>query len=233
MKNTLVIPDLHAPFHHIDSIPFLVAVRDRFKTEQTICLGDETDQHALSYHEHDPNLYSAGDELAQAAEFLGQLHREFPVMRLCESNHGSMVYRKAMTHGIPKGMLKTYEEIYNVKGWSWHEEIIETINHKIKVCFKHSFGSTVHTALPKQGGVCIVQGHHHSKCNVEWLETPTNRLFGMTAGCLIDSTSLAFAYNRLSPARPFLACGVILNGMPINIPMWTDHRGRWIRKISI
>lgn len=232
MKRTLIIPDMHAPYQHIDTLPFLCSVRDRYKTEQTICLGDETDQHALSYHESNPDLFSAGDELACAAEFLLELHKEFPVMRLCESNHGSLIYRKALTHGIPKGMLKTYEEIYGVKGWSWHEEIFERVNNKVQVCFKHSFGINIANALPRQGGVCIVQGHHHSKCNVEYLETPNSRLFGMTVGCLIDQKSLAFAYNRLSPARPFLACGVIIDGMPINIPMWTDSRNRWTKKLS-
>jgi hypothetical protein len=232
MKRTLVIPDLHAPFHHIDALPFLKAVKEAFKTDAAVCLGDEADGHALSYHETNPDLHSAGDELELAAAFLQELHKVFPVMRLCESNHGSLLYRRATTHGIPKGMLKSYEDIYQVKGWTWHEEVIETIKPGLQVVFRHSFGQTIHTSLPRQGGVCCVQGHYHSKANVEWLETPTLRLFGMTCGWLGDKNSLAFAYNRISQARPILACGVILDGCPHVIPMWTDARGRWTGKVS-
>jgi hypothetical protein len=232
MKNTLCIPDLHCPYQHIDALAFLCAVRDRYKTTQSVCLGDECDAHALSYHETNPNLPSAGDELDMAKEVMQEIHKEFPVMRLCESNHGSMIYRKAITHGIPKGMLKTYEEIYQVKGWSWHEEVIDEIKGGLMVCFRHSFGQTIHTALPRQGGVCCVQGHFHSKSNVEMLRTPTRLLFGMSVGWLGDDEALAFRYNRISLARPVLSCGVIVNGQPIIVPMWTDSKRRWTGKLS-
>lgn len=233
MKPTLVIPDTHAPYHHQDAIPFLCTVRDHFKTEAAVCVGDEADNHALSYHESDPDLKSDGDELEAAIAFIKPLHRAFPKMRLCESNHGSMLYRKAKTHGVSSKRLKSLEEIYGAHGWTWHEEIIDEIKPGVAVCFRHSFGINVATALPRQGGVCIVQGHHHGKLNVEYLETPTVRIFGMTVGCLIDRQSLAFAYNRLQQTRPILGCGVIVKGMPITVPMWTGADGRWTGKISI
>jgi len=232
MKKTLVISDLHAPYMHRDALPFLVAVWDKYGCEQVISVGDEADGHALSYHEANPDLPSPGEELSQAAEFLQDLHKEFPKMRICESNHGSLLYRKALTHGIPKGMLKSYEQIYNTPGWTWHEEIIEQVRTRVDVCFRHSFGVNLATALPRQGGCCIVQGHHHAKANVEWLETPTVRLFGMTVGCLIDAKSMAFAYNRMQPARPMIGCGVIIAGWPAFIPMWLTASGRWTGKVS-
>jgi hypothetical protein len=187
----------------------------------------------MSYHEANPSLRSAGDELDAAIGFIKPLHKAFPKMRLCESNHGSLLYRKALTHGIPEKMIKRLEEIYGVPGWAWHEEIIEEIKPGVAVCFRHSFGINIGTALPRQGGVCIVQGHHHGKLNIEYLETPTVRIFGMTVGCLIDNKSLAFAYNRLQQTRPILGCGVIIKGMPITVPMWVDKSGRWTGKVSL
>src|SRR6188768_104597 len=40
---TLVIPDLQAPAHHPDALPFLCAVRDKYKPVNTVCIGDELD----------------------------------------------------------------------------------------------------------------------------------------------------------------------------------------------
>jgi len=223
---------MHAPYHHPDTLAFLCTVRDTYKTEAAICTGDEADGHAISYHESDPDLFSPGEELDQAAKFLGKVHKEFPKMTLAESNHGSLLYRKAKTHGIPKGMLRSYEEIYKTPGWTWAEEIIDDIRPGVKVCIKHSAGVNISTALPRQGGVCVVQGHHHNKLNVEFLETPTVRIWGMTVGCLIDKTSMAYAYNRVHQARPILGCGVIVSGMPMVVPMWLTNAGRWTGKVS-
>ena len=233
MKPTLIISDCHAPYHHQDTIPFLCSVREHFKTEQAIHVGDETDQHALSYHESDPDASSDGDELEAAIAFIRPMHRAFPKMRLCESNHGSLMYRKAKTHGISAKRLKSLDEIYGISGWSWHEEITDEIKPGLGVCVRHSFGINVSTALPRQGGVCIVQGHHHGKLNVEYLQTPTVRLFGMTVGCLIDGKARTFAYNRLQQTRPILGCGVIVKGMAIAVPMWTGADGRWTGKVSL
>lgn len=233
MKPTLIISDMHAPYHHPDAIPFLCTVREHFKTESTISVGDETDGHALSFHDHIPDLKSSGDELDAAIEVMGTLHTAFPKMRLCESNHGSLLYRKAVAHGIPTKMIRKLEEIYKVPGWTWHEEVMDEIRPGVSICVRHSFGINISTALPRQGGVCIVQGHHHGKLNVEYLETPTVRIFGMTVGCLVDKRSLAFAYNRLQQTRPILGCGVIVKGMPIAVPMWTRADGRWTGKVSL
>jgi len=187
----------------------------------------------MSFHEHHPDNKSPGDELDAAIDALKPLHKAFPKMRLCESNHGSMLYRRAVAAGIPDKMLRRLDEIYKTPGWSWHDEIIDEIRPGVAVCFRHSFGPNISTALPRQGGVCVVQGHHHGRLNVEYLETPSVRIFGMTVGCLIDKKALAFSYNRLQQSRPILGCGVIVRGMPIPIPMWTRADGRWTGKISL
>ena len=35
-NNLLIIPDTHAPYHHIDAIAFLEAVKERYKPKQVI-----------------------------------------------------------------------------------------------------------------------------------------------------------------------------------------------------
>lgn len=44
-------------------LPFLRAVRDSVEPDTVVCMGDESDWHSLSHHEHDPDLPAPGDEL--------------------------------------------------------------------------------------------------------------------------------------------------------------------------
>jgi hypothetical protein len=54
----------------------------------------------------------------------------------------------------------------------------------------------------------------------------------MQVGCLINMKSLAFEYNKLQKSRPVIGTGVIIDGLPILIPMVLDKKGRWNRKIT-
>src|SRR5690606_24638584 len=49
----VVMPDLHAPYHHRDSLDFMRMVRDKFLPDLVINLGDEADKHAMSFHDSD------------------------------------------------------------------------------------------------------------------------------------------------------------------------------------
>ena len=89
----LFLSDMHIPYHHQDTLPFLKMLKDRYNPTRVICLGDETDKHALSFHDSDPDLMSAGDELRAALPVIAELHDMFPQMDLVDSNHGSMVWR--------------------------------------------------------------------------------------------------------------------------------------------
>ena len=59
----LVISDLHIPYHHVDALEFLAHLAEKYKPTRVICLGDELDKHAMSFHASDPDLKSSGDEL--------------------------------------------------------------------------------------------------------------------------------------------------------------------------
>jgi transcriptional regulator with XRE-family HTH domain len=59
-QRILTISDLHIPYHHRDSLAFLAYLKAKYKPTRIICLGDELDKHALSYHDSDPDLASAG-----------------------------------------------------------------------------------------------------------------------------------------------------------------------------
>lgn len=230
MLPTLVIPDTHIPFEHRDALAFVCAVRDKYRTEQTIHLGDELDFHASSYHDHNPDLPSAGDELRLSVKRLAAWRAEFPTMRLCDSNHGSLLRRKAMTHGLPAATLTQLTELYGAPGWTWHREIVEDM-HGVPVIFRHAFGRSIRSSLGRIGDSCAVWGHYHTVFGVEWRNNLYYRQFAACGGCLIDPSSPAFDYDRANLDRPMLGCLVIVDGNCITIPMFLNRRGRWIGRL--
>ena len=114
MKNSkiLVISDMHIPYHHQDMVDFLKAIKKKYRPDRVICIGDEVDKHAMSFHASDPDLPSAGDELEIAIAHLDDVYRLFPKVDIVDSNHGSMHYRKGKHNGIPRKYLRDYAVSY-------------------------------------------------------------------------------------------------------------------------
>ena len=67
-NNVGIIGDTHEPFCHPDYLNFCYETFNRFGCSTIVHIGDEVDNHALSYHEHDPDGFGASREaeLAQA-----------------------------------------------------------------------------------------------------------------------------------------------------------------------
>lgn len=221
----LVISDLHEPYSHPDALKFLQWCKKKYKPTRVVSIGDEIDCHALSYHESDPDLDNAGKELEKAKKYLKPLMELFPVMDLIESNHGSMIYRKAKTAGIPREAIKNYKEILDApQGWHWHPELRVKIRNK-EVLFVHGIGANVLTAS-KDRGISLVQGHYHSKLCVYWHGTQRNLKFAMNVGSLVNDQSMAMAYGKNFSKRPIMGVGLILDGMPMVVPMFVNGRLR-------
>ena len=230
----MVIPDLHAPYHHPDTLEFLLHVRAAFGPDTVVSLGDEADYHALSFHDSDPNLDSAGTELEKAKVFLKDLHLHFPQMLICHSNHGSMQFRRAKAHGIPVQMLKRYRDVLlpgiPSNGWAWrYAWRLDTPLGP--VLFKHqAAGTPVGDAAHEQAN--LVVGHMHGTCAVDYAASSGRLYWAMTSGCLIDKDALAFAYGKHSKNKPIIACSVIEEGVPRIIPMLLDEDGRWVGRTA-
>ena len=229
-KSILVISDMHAPYGHPDTLPFLTACKAKFKPTEVICIGDEVDFHDLSFHDSDPDLDSAGVELEKAIKALIPIYKLFPKVTVVESNHGSMVLRKALTGSIPKKAIKPYNEILDApKGWEW---VFDTkLNTPIgPVYFCHGKSGAA-GRLASQYGMSCVQGHYHEKSQITYISTPERLMFDAHTGCLADDTSLALGYNKINPKRIIVSILVILNGIPQIIPMILNSKGRWINKL--
>lgn len=228
----MVIPDIHAPYQHPDTMPFLVAVKRTFSPDLVVDLGDELDYHAMSFHDSDPNLDSAGVELEKGKEFLEELYQEFPRVLVCHSNHGSMQFRRAKAHGIPVQLIKKYRDVifpaHGAPKWSWSHNW--RINTPLgEVLFKHQASGILSDAA--HNSCNLVVGHSHGNFSVEYSASSSHLYYGMCCGCLIDKDSMAFAYGKHSLRKPIIGCGVILNGRPVLIPMVLDKGGRWIGRL--
>lgn len=227
----LVISDLHAPYMHQDTVAFLRAVKAKFKPTRIILSGDEVDNHAISFHDSDPDLDSAGPELQKAIECLKPLYKLFPTADILESNHGSLVFRKALAHGLSRAFFKSPGDIIQAPaGWNWHFDMTETLPNGTKCYFHHSKGANV-LRNSQTMGMSFVQGHHHESFEVQYWGNPHALLFGMTVGCLVDPKSLALAYNKNNLKRPVLGVGLIVDSQAILQPMLLDGRGRWKGKL--
>ena len=230
-KSVLVISDLHMPYHHKDAFKFLSELKKKYKPDLIVNIGDEIDCHAISFHSHHPDLKSPGDELREARKYAQELEKMFPSMTLVHSNHSSLVYRKAVAHGLSLEYLKSYNEFLHVgKGWKWVDDLKVTLSDGNQCFFTHGMSADV-MKVAQQYGMNTVQGHYHSKFSINYYSNPDKLVWGMQTGCLINQKELAFEYAKNFKSRFIIGCGMIINGQPKLMPMVLKDGGDWIGKI--
>lgn len=230
-KSILVISDMHIPYHHPDMMAFLKSIKQTYNPDKVISIGDEVDYHAISFHNADPDLFSPGEELKNAIRSLKLLYKLFPRVDVIDSNHGSLVYRKAKAHGLPRNVFKSYNNILEApKEWKWHNDLTLTMSDNKKVYFHHGKTSSP-GKLSKNMSMSAVQGHYHSRFEIIYWANPNGLFFDLRVGCLINDKSMAFHYNKTTMDRPIIGVAMIVDGQPKLIPMVLDAKGRWIGKL--
>ena len=232
--NILCIGDPHLPAGHIDYLPFLKATQKKYKCKVVLCVGDMVDFHALSYHESDPDLPSAGDELNLAIDQMKLWERAFPSMVISEGNHTKLPQRQAKTMGLPKAFLKGYNEVFGLKGgWVWEpSHVTFNLECGMPVLMQHAWSSSLEAGRRALSSESVIGGHYHSQSGVAWSQDTQYRRFYMATGCGVDPDHPAMYYGK-NGARSIhiLSCGVIVNGTAIVVPMWLTPEGRWNGKL--
>ena len=211
----LFISDLHIPFHHEDSFDFLRHLKQKYNPTRVICLGDELDKNSLSYHEKNPDLYSPGHELQVSIPFIHELEEIFPKMDILESNHGSLVWRKAQSSGIPKHYIKSYQDVLGVgDGWKWRFDMVIDLPDGSQ-CYVHHGKTSDIVKLSQTMSMHAVSGHFHEKFKIDFWANPQGLYWGMSVGCLIDDNPLAFNYNNVNLKRPLIGTGLVIDSIPV------------------
>lgn len=223
----LCISDMHKPYGHPDTFDFLKALQAKYGFDHVLIGGDEIDYHAISFHDSDPDLLSAGHELEAAIKELEPLYKLFPKADVLESNHGSLVYRKGKHHGLPRHVLKEYRDVLRApEGWNWRETFVYQFTSGQKAFATHGV-SKDYLKAGKNLGMSFIQFHFHNELGIRYWKVNGQLLFAMQCACLVDDTSLAMAYNKAILERPIEGCAGVIDGMPRLFPMCLDSEGRW------
>ncbi len=80
-------------------------IEREYRCDSVIHIGDLVDNHATSFHDHDPDGRSPGDECKLALKECEEWYRAFPNVKICIGNHDRLPFRKAFTAGLPKNCL--------------------------------------------------------------------------------------------------------------------------------
>jgi len=210
LKGTILcIGDTHSPFQYSKYLDFCCRVRDKYKPQHIVHIGDEVDNHAISYHEHNPEGYSPKDESELAERELHAWLKEFPNVSICIGNHSHLHLRKSTSAGLSKRFIQTdFNKVWNMPKtwkWAWKWEIYG-------VLFQHgtrNSGKYAHLRVAETNRQSTVIGHTHSYAGVGYLASDKDLIFGMNVGCGIDIKRYAFEYAKDFKQRPTLGCGII------------------------
>jgi predicted phosphodiesterase len=220
-SSVLVCSCSHEPYAHKHFLDFLVQTQKQFKCGHIIHLGDLVDSHSASFHDHDPDVLSDGDEIDLAVKKLKSWQKAFPVMSICKGNHDIINDRRALSDSISNKRIRTIEEIYDFpKGWD-----LQWSHYRHGVKYEHgvSFGGqTPHLQAAQVNRQSTVIGHFHSFAGVDYNANDKDLIFGMVVGCGIDRKQRPFWYGRDFKRKPILGCGVVRDGkyaqfIPMNI----------------
>lgn len=228
------VSDLQIPFEHQDAFDFVAHVVKTFSKSGDnttyVNLGDEVDQHTLSLkHIGDVNGLSAGEEIEIARERLKPWFKAYPKTSVCISNHTWRGFKKAQSVGIPQQFLKNIADVYGAPpGWQWRDRWVYE-----GILFEHGeavSGPTAALNAATQNRLCTVIGHQHSNAGVIHSGTFQNTIWGLNSGCLIDVDKYAFSYGKVYRKKPTLGMAVVINRVPLFIPMVLNHKKRWVRR---
>lgn len=221
--------DPHSPIIHEDTYRFCKALTKKYGPwDKVICLGDEFDHHAISFHEHHPDLPSAGDEIKLAIEQIEPFFDLFPNVVVLESNHGSLPERRAVDAGLSLKLLRSKrEQIGAPRGWDWARE------HKFRLRSNGQWIYAVHglksngLTLAKELGMSVCQGHYHSVFSLQYTANPHSLHWSMQVGCSFNQHHPAASYALLRSGRPIVGQGAVIDGFPRLLPMTLKRRHRW------
>lgn len=234
MGNTriLLFSDTHAPFHHIDTLPFLSSIKNKYNIDSVYNLGDEVDSHYLNFHTKEHTILHPIGERTEARKFLKEMQEIFPKMDLLNSNHGDLAYRKAQAIGLLPDDIKTRKERLQIhSNWEWHDEITITLPNRKSVHLLHQYKSNVLPAS-KDIGASLIQGHYHTKFSLDFWNAYDGMNFALQLPCLINKNSHAFNYINPFKGKIMTGAAIIINGVPKLIPLFEDKYGRWNKKIN-
>ena len=234
-KRILVISDIHFPVEHPEALDFLEAMKEKYKPDLCVQIGDLVDLHNFSRYKIDPNYISPIDEIEKGKAKLRELQILFPKLYIVWGNHDIRIKDRAKEAGIPDIALKEFIDLYDIYRANWHfcySLIINGRDERRRIMMVHGkMNDPVKLAVRESHNV--VQGHYHTKPIVDYEANSKRAIWGMNVGCLVDQNHICFDYAKLNTRKFLLGSGIIENGTPKFCPMWLDDNGKWYGKNSL
>jgi predicted phosphodiesterase len=224
VENILIIGDLHEPFCREGYLEHCIDTYHKYNCNKVVFIGDVIDNHYSSFHEEDPDGYSAGEELDRAIDRVSKWYEAFNNdtvpggVEVCIGNHDAIITRKLFSSGISKRWVRKYSDVLGTNDWIWGDSFMHN-----GVLYVHGTGSSGKGAIKRvlEWQCSVVQGHIHTEAYVNWYCNKEYKLFSMQVGAGVDDRSYAMAYAKHFTKKYIISCGVVLdNGtMPMVIPM--------------
>ena len=204
--NMLIIGDLHAPWILEGYLEWCKELEKEYNCNKVVFIGDVIDSGAWSFHEHDVDGMSVGDELTASIKQLKLAYELFPTADVTLGNHDLLVARKARAAGLSQRFIKDFGEIIEApKSWIFrHEFIYDNVRY-----IHGSVGNAFTRA--KESRMSTVQGHLHSQSFLQYSVSEKDAIFGLQIGCGVDREAYAFDYAKPMPKKPVISAGVVLN----------------------
>jgi predicted phosphodiesterase len=219
-----VISDTHFPACHPAAIDFLMDIFEAWDIQRVVHIGDVSDLHGPSFHDHHPEMPGPLDEFIQARDCIrtldallheaGWVSAKKPML-VTTGNHDLRPKRVAAVHGITDRFLYELSEVWETPDWKWDNEweldgVLYTHGHKGCGGGKHPAMLTLEKGLDMP----VVLGHYHTRSGISALAGRKTLRWGMNVGCLVDRLHPAMEYSESGSQKPIMACGVVIDGHP-------------------
>jgi predicted phosphodiesterase len=215
----LIIPDLHLPYARKEALEFCKQLYKEWECDAVLFLGDIVEWNSISFHEGDPGMPGAMDEYEATKAAVKDWHDAFPGAIITIGNHDERIFRMARSAGIPDVFIRDYNSVWNTPTWTWKDHhIIKTASADLSNIYCYH-GTGQGGKYPAANAVTkllmsVIMGHNHTAFGLKYFTNPSNRIFGMDCGALIDDKALAFAYAKHTKQRSTLGAAVIIDGVP-------------------
>lgn len=212
----LIIGDTHIPFEAEGYLEFCSLVKKVYGLNEVIFIGDLIDNHAISYHEKNPNGMGSAEELKEAIRKVSEWYLTFPKATVIVGNHDLLWKRKIKSAGLQAVIMKDLKDIYNTPNWNYTE-----IYNSDGIDFSHGnfsgnmSGTNAAFDAAVRRGKSVVIGHYHTEASIRYIR---DNIFGMIVGTGIDQSKYTFDYAKDTKYPIKLSCAIIKDGIPMIIP---------------
>jgi len=191
-ERCLIIPDLHAPYHHESALSACLSFSNWFKPDKIFILGDLIDFYAISHFLKDPErALKLQEEIDEAVNILEQIRKFNPKSEivLIRGNHCHRLQKYLWSQAKELNGLRdlTVESLLHLRHLNIKYEKTGRLVHR-GVIFKHgnvvrAFAGYSAKGEFEKSGMSGVSGHTH-RAAVYYHNNSSGNYVWMETGCL-------------------------------------------------